>query len=141
MIAVELGLDGNSRASYLAGMKFDHLVLMASDMAVSAPWYDAVLTAIGFAKTREHVWVNEHGQAVDLRPAVRPEHGYVRGGVGMNHVGFAAPSREAVEAAAARLRDAGLEVPAIQRFDAARALFMKDPDGMRVEIAHEPLFD
>lgn len=122
-------------------MRFDHLVLMAGDLEASAPWYDAVLTAIGFAKTRDHVWVNEDGQAVDLRSASHPEHRYRRGGVGMNHVGFAAPSREAVEAVAARLRDAGLEVPAVQQFDEARALFMKDPDGMRIEIAHEPVSD
>jgi catechol 2,3-dioxygenase-like lactoylglutathione lyase family enzyme len=119
-------------------MKFDHVVISARDMEASVPWYDAVLSAIGFAKTRDHVWVNEHGQAVDVRPATVPEHVYVRGGAGVNHIAFAAPSREAVEATAGRLRQAGLQVPAIQHFDEARALFMKDPDGMRIEIAHEP---
>ena len=119
-------------------MKLDHVVMSVRDLDVSVPWYEAVLSAIGFAKTRDHVWVNEEGLAVDVRPATLPEHPYRRGGVGVNHIAFAAPSREAVEDVADRLRQAGLDVPAIQHFDEARALFMKDPDGMRIEIAHEP---
>jgi catechol 2,3-dioxygenase-like lactoylglutathione lyase family enzyme len=119
-------------------MKFDHVVISAGDLPASVRWYDAVLTAIGFAKTREHVWVNAQGEAVDVRAATAPDHAYVRGGAGVNHIGFAAPSREAVEAVAERLRQAGLDVPAIQSFDEARALFMKDPDGLRIEIGHEP---
>ena len=119
-------------------MKFDHVVVSVRALEASVPWYEAVLTAIGFTRTRDHVWVNEQGEAVDVRAASEPDHAYVRGGVGVNHLGFAAPSREAVEAVAERLRDAGLEVPAIQHFGEARALFMKDPDGMRIEIAHEP---
>ena len=118
-------------------MKFDHVVISAGDLEASVPWYDAVLTAIGFAKTREHVWVNAEGEAVDVRAAT-VDHGYLRGGAGVNHIGFAAPSREAVEDVAERLRRAGLDVPPIQSFDEARALFMKDPDGLRIEIGHEP---
>jgi catechol-2,3-dioxygenase len=119
-------------------MKFNHVVISAADLEASVPWYDTVLTAIGFAKTREHVWVNAEGEAVDVRAATEPEHGYVRGGPGVNHIGFGAPSREAVEDIAERLRQAGLDVPAIRSFDEARALFMKDPDGFRIEIGHEP---
>ncbi len=119
-------------------MKFDHLVLMASDLQASAPWYDAVLGAIGFSKTRDHVWVNEAGQAVDLRQAVHPEHEYLRGGVGMNHVGFSAPSREAIAEVGERVRAAGYEVPEVQSFGEARALFLKDRDGIRIEVGHEP---
>ena len=119
-------------------MKFDHVVISAGDLAASALWYAAVLGAIGFRRTRDHVWVNDHGEAVDVRAATAPDHGYVRGAPGVNHLGFAAPSRAAVEAVAATVAAAGFEVPAIQSFGEARALFLKDPDGLRIEVAHEP---
>ena len=115
-------------------MNFDHVVLAASDLSASLPWYDAVLTAIGFAKTREHVWVNEAGQAIELRQAVDAEYGYRRHAVGMNHIAFTAPSLEAIEAVAHKVRAAGFEVAAIQSFDQDRALFLKDPDGIRIEL-------
>ncbi len=116
-------------------MKFDHIVLLASDLDASLPWYAAVLGAIGFRKTREHVWLNEADQAIELKQAVDPEHEYRRHGVGMNHVAFTAASLEEIERVAAAVRDAGFEVAAIQSFDADCALFLKDPDGMRIEIA------
>jgi catechol-2,3-dioxygenase len=115
-------------------MNFDHVVLAASDLETSLPWYEAVLSAIGFARTREHVWVNDAGQAIELRQATDPGHGYRRHGVGMNHIAFTAPSLEAIEAVADNVRSAGFEVAAIQSFDHDRALFLKDPDGMRIEL-------
>jgi lactoylglutathione lyase len=115
-------------------MNFDHIVLAAFDLSASLPWYDAVLTAIGFSKTRDHVWVNDAGQAIELRQATDPAHGYRRHGVGMNHIAFTAPSLEAIEEVSDKVRAAGFEVAAIQSFDRDRALFLKDPDGMRIEL-------
>lgn len=115
-------------------MKFDHAILLASDLAASLPWYDAVLPAIGFGKSRDHVWVNAEGQALELRQAGEPGHGYRRHGPGLNHIAFVAPSLAAIEAVAAKVRDAGFEVADIQSFDSDRALFLKDPDGMRIEL-------
>jgi catechol 2,3-dioxygenase-like lactoylglutathione lyase family enzyme len=115
-------------------MNFDHVVLAASDLEASLPWYRTVLSAIGFAKTRDHVWVNEAGQALELRQAGEPEHGYRRLGVGMNHIAFTAPSLAAIEAVAAQVRATGFEVAEIQAFGRDRALFLKDPDGVRIEL-------
>ena len=37
-------------------MNFDHVVLLASDLEASLPWYAAVMAAIGFAKhARPHL--------------------------------------------------------------------------------------
>lgn len=47
-------------------MQLGHAVIMVSDLDASLPWYAAVLAALGFDKTRDHVWVNEAGQALDL---------------------------------------------------------------------------
>ncbi len=116
-------------------MNFDHVVLQASDLEASLPWYAAVMAAIGFSKTREHVWVNPAGQALELRQAGEAEPGYRRHGVGMNHIAFQAQSLEEIEAVGAAVRAAGFEVAEIQSFGTDRALFLKDRDGMRIEIA------
>ena len=115
-------------------MTFDHVVLMASDLDASLPWWEAVMTAIGFRKTRDHVWVNEADQAVDLKQADEPEPGYRRYGPGMNHIAFQAKSRAEVERVRAEVAAAGFEVPEIRGFGETVALFLKDPDGMRVEV-------
>jgi catechol 2,3-dioxygenase-like lactoylglutathione lyase family enzyme len=115
-------------------MKFDHVVLLASDLDASVAWYAVVLGAMGFRKTRDHVWLNEADQAIELRQATDLERGYRRHGVGMNHVAFTAASLAEIERVADAVRDAGFEVAAIQSFDVDRALFLKDRDGMRIEI-------
>ncbi len=115
-------------------MKFDHAVLLASDLAASLPWYATVMTASGFTKTRAHVWVNDAGHAIELRQSPEPEPGYRRQGVGLNHIAFTAPSLAAIEAVANYVRAAGFKVAAIQSFGTERALFLKDRDGMRIEL-------
>ena len=63
---------------------------------------------------------------------------YGRYAPGLNHFGLAAPSAEAVEALAAELAEAGIEAR-LQRFDPGiTALFVPDPDGLRVKISHYP---
>jgi len=116
-------------------MKLDHLVILASDLQASAAWYGAVLGALGFAKTRDHVWLHPDGWALDLRPATDAGRAYGRYAPGLNHTGFRADSVAAVEALMADLAAAGVEVPAIQDFGHEKAVFLRDPDGMRFEVA------
>ena len=116
-------------------MDFDHLVVAASDLDASPPWYQAVMTAIGFAKTRDHVWANGSNQALELRQAGEREQGYRRHGVGVNHIAFKADNVAAIERVAQAVRAAGFEVAEIQSFGEDRALFLMDGDGMRIEIA------
>ena len=115
-------------------MKFDHAVLLASDLEASLPWYATVMAAISFTKTRDHVWVNDADQAIELRQANEPDPGYRRQGVGLNHIAFTAASLAEIEAVAEKVRAAGFEVAAIQAFGTERALFLKDRDGMRIEL-------
>ena len=116
-------------------MKLDHIVLMLGDLQASLPYYETLLPLLGFAKARDHVWGNEEGVYLDFKQATEIGEGYRRGGVGLNHLGFTAPSLEAVEDIARRLAEAGFEVPAIQALGEVRALFMKDRDGIRFEIS------
>jgi len=115
-------------------MQFDHAVIMVCDLDASLPWYAAVLAALGFEKTRDHVWVNEAGQGLDLKQAEDIDTPYRRRGIGLNHFAVRADSHAALDEVAAKVAAAGFEVPAFQDFGPERALFLKDPDGMRIEV-------
>lgn len=102
------------------------------------PYYDALLPLLGFEKIRPHIWTDNDGfflQFAQSREGTAP---YERYGTGMNHIGFGAPSPEAVENVRLKMADAGFDVPEIQRMKGATALFMKDPDGIRFEVTHYP---
>lgn len=115
-------------------MQLDHIVLMLGDLDASSPYYEALLPLIGFTRSRDHVWGNAEGLYLELKQSPEPGEGYRRYGVGLNHLGFTAPSRAAVDAVAAAMKAAGFEVPATQSLGGAYALFMKDRDGIRFEI-------
>ena len=55
----------------------------------------------------------------------------------MHHLAVRAGSRAAVDEVARAMAAAGFEVPAAQELDGAYALFMKDRDGIRVEVTFE----
>ena len=67
---------------------------------------------------------------------------YDRYGVGVHHVAIAAPSREAVDERAAWLRRDGAEIesgPAEYDYIAGYyAVFLHDPDGIKLEVVHVP---
>jgi catechol 2,3-dioxygenase-like lactoylglutathione lyase family enzyme len=111
-----------------AALKVDHVTLLVRSLEASMPYYDALLPLLGFFKKRDHVWTDGRGfffqflQAHDGMPA------YQRYGIGMNHLGFAAPDVDTVH----RVRDT------MAAAGAATALFMKDPDGIRFEITNYP---
>lgn len=115
-------------------MPIDHMVLMASDIEHSARWYGDLFAALGYKKTRDHVWVAANGIAIDLRPAQDRSTPYKRFGPGLNHIGIVRDDRAAVNAIASAMTEAGHAVPDGQEFPEGYAIFFKDPDGMRVEI-------
>jgi catechol-2,3-dioxygenase len=115
-------------------MKLDHIVLLVGSLERSLPYYEILLPLIGFAKSRDHVWSSEDGVFIDFKEATEPGEGYRRYGIGLNHLGFTAPDKAAIEAVAEAMAAAGFEVPAMQRLGNSWALFMKDPDGMRFEL-------
>ena len=118
-------------------MHIDHAVLAVSDLAASLPWYEVLLPLLGFTKTRPHVWVNAQDFAVDVQQAKDPAHVYKREGVGLNHLAVRAESRAEVDEVARTMKAAGFEVPAAQELGDTYALFLKDRDGMRIEVSGE----
>ncbi len=99
-------------------MKLDHMVIYASDQTKSAAFYGAVLGALGFTKTRDWVWLNKDGFAIDLRKATS-DASYDRYGPGLNHLGFAAPSRETLQKVQDDLSASGMSLPDVQNISGA----------------------
>lgn len=115
-------------------MKLDHIVLYLSDLDRCLPFYDLLLPLLGFEKSRDHVFVNAEAIHFDLRQASEPERGYHRYAPGLNHLAFIADSREQIDETATAMAAAGFDVPAFQQFSDGEALFLRDFDGMRVEL-------
>lgn len=114
-------------------MKLDHVVILVRSLERSLPWYAAMLGAIGFEKTRDHVWWNGE-VAIDLKQAKPDTADYERYAPGLNHLGFTAPDRAAFDAVREAMAATGHEVPEAQQLGRELATFFKDPDGMRVEV-------
>jgi catechol 2,3-dioxygenase-like lactoylglutathione lyase family enzyme len=116
-------------------MKLDHIVLLVSDLPASVAYYGTLLPLLGFRKTADHVFGNSDEVYFDIRQAENVEHAYERYAPGLNHIGLTAPSRDAITQVQDNMKNAGYEVPDIQVFGKDIALFLKDPDGMRIELS------
>jgi glyoxylase I family protein len=129
----------------------DHLDLVVTDLERSLEFYNGLLEPLGF--TRNSEIVGERGErvvyiggaggaSVSLRQAQSDAHAtpYDRYTVGIHHLCFGAPSREAVDERAAWLRDRGAEIesePAEYDYTPGYyAVFFYDPDGIKLEIVH-----
>lgn len=101
-------------------------------------YYERLLPLLGFMKPKDHVWTDGDGFFFQFFQAEPGTTSYERHGAGMNHPGFGAGSPEQVQEIREATREAGFDVPEIQKLRGATALFMKDPDGIRFEITHYP---
>ncbi|MEL6188558.1 MAG: VOC family protein [Myxococcota bacterium] len=117
-------------------MRMDHISLAVRSMAASMPYYSTLLSLLGFREAHPGVWEDSEGFTFQFFEADANTPGYARYGAGLNHLGFRAPSEEAVKDVRDRMAEAGFPVPAIQDLDGAKALFMKDPDGIRFEVTY-----
>lgn len=115
-------------------MKIDHLVIQLADLEVGMQFYDRLMPILGFKKQRDHVFGNEQDIFIDFRAARDAEHCYQRHAPGLNHLGLVVPSCAELRALQQGLADHDLEVPEIQSFSDGKALFIKDPEGMRIEV-------
>jgi glyoxylase I family protein len=87
------------------------------------------------------VYLNLPGGAIGVRAAPTAA-GVDRYAPGLHHIAFDAPSREAVEAIAAWLREEGAEIdgePGERGYTPGYyAVFFFDPDGLKLEVVHQP---
>ena len=130
----------------------NHLDLTVSDLAVSVPFYDALLGQLGFERLEgapgdRPVW---HPKDAGLRLfgiglcEARPEQRgrpHDRFAPGLHHVAFHAASRADVDALHRFLQETGaaiLDPPADypQYGPVYYAVFFADPDGLKLEFVH-----
>lgn len=122
----------------MAPLPLDHLTILSTDPDASAAWYGALLPMLGFERTKPGIWHNASGLYLQFRKAAPDTRPYDRYGAGLNHLGFTAPDRAFVERLAGHMGNLGHEAR-LQRFgDGIVALFMPDPDGLRVEVSWYP---
>ena len=117
---------------------FDHVGIGVTDRGVSERFYAAVLSAVGIAQTYSGAEFAEWddfalAQAGEGRPVTR-----------RLHIGFAAPSRVAVDAfwragRDAGARDDGAPGPRPRYRDDYYGGFLLDPDGNSAEAVHHAL--
>ena len=118
-------------------------------MERSLPFYRGLLAHLGpvdegsIRGERDEVvvYLNLPGGAIGVREA-RTAAAFDRYATGLHHIAFDAPSREVVDAIAAWLRDEGAEIDgeAGERgyTPGYYAVFFFDPDGLKLEVVHQP---
>jgi len=116
----------------------DHLTILSRTPEAAATFYGFLLPRLGFAQKKPHIWANPAGLHIQFGKARDGTGAYGRYAPGLNHFGFCAPTPEAVEALAAELEAEGFPAR-LQRFEPGiTALFIPDPDGLRVEVSYYP---
>lgn len=111
----------------------DHIVIYAADTDSSGRFYEGLLGALGFEQRRAHVFARD-GLFFDIRPMLHASPPQERGRRGVDHIGFKATTREQVDAIDAGMKEAGFEGRLIEFDSGDYALFLPDPDGVRIEI-------
>lgn len=151
----ESSLEGESPPAALRA-SVDHIDLVVSDLERSLPFYRGLLGPLGWTAV---VSVSgERGEPVhhiggeppnrpmtiSLRQALSDAHPvpYDRYAVGLHHLAFSAPSRAAVDDRHRWLSDQGAAIESAPReYDYTPgyyAVFLYDPDGIKLEIVHKP---
>lgn len=128
----------------------DHLDLVVSDLDRSLAFYQELLEPLGYDQASEIVGEQDervvylHGQgvvAVSLRAATTPG-AHDRYRIGLHHLAFQAPSREAVDDRLRWVHEQGLEIendPKEYDYEPGYyAGFFLDPDGIKLEVVHVP---
>jgi glyoxylase I family protein len=135
--------------------KFSHVDLCVSSVERSLPFYRGLLGPLGWTgltevrgergETIHYITMRGRGvAALGLREAQpdRKATSYDRYAVGVHHICFDAPSREAVDERARWLREQAAEIesgPAEYDYTPGYyAVFFRDPDGIKLEILHRP---
>ena len=132
----------------------DHVDLVVSSLERSLPFYRGLLGPLGWIGAVEekgergepihYIWGPDMKGNLGLRerPAGAPQTPVDRYALGLHHLAFAAPSREAVDRAAEWARENGCEIdgePGERDYlPAYYATFFFDPDGIKLEVVHQP---
>ena len=133
-------------------MAVDHLDLVVSSLEESLAFYRELLEPLGYDRETEIVgergervvYLSDGETAVSLRER-QSGHGdgpYDRYAIGLHHLCFACPSRATVDERARWLDERGATIESGPReypySPGYYAVFFFDPDGLKLELAHQP---
>ncbi len=123
----------------------DHIYLAVRDLEVSRSWYDKVMRILGFRSGRFQIGGDPHASYYNrhfgfvLRPA-RSQAAHDSYASGLHHFCLRVDRAEDVDALARSLSEAGIDVtaPALypQYAPDYYAIFLDDPDGIRLEVTN-----
>lgn len=132
----------------------DHLDLVVSSLERGLAFYAGVLAPLGYVHQGEIagergervVYLSRHGGggSLSVRERQSDAHAtpYDRYAIGLHHIAFAASSRANVDKVAAWAREHDVEIESEpQEYDYTPgyyAVFLHDPDGLKLEIVHRP---
>lgn len=123
----------------------DHIYLAVSDLSRSEPFYDAVMTVLGFRRNEfalggeRHVQYYNRHFGIVIRPArTRVDHDPY--GPGLHHLCLRVDSVDELHAIAQALRAKGITVTGPSHHPEYapdyHAVFLTDPDGIRLEVTN-----
>lgn len=123
----------------------DHIYISVNDLGHSEPFYDTVMEILGFRKSRFAIDGDAHVQYYNrlfgdvLRPA-RHRVAHDAYAPGLHHLSFRVETAEDVRTLATRLQEAGIDAsePRLHPEYAPdyHATFLRDPDGIRLDITN-----
>jgi catechol 2,3-dioxygenase-like lactoylglutathione lyase family enzyme len=118
--------------------EMDHMVICANHLEKTLGFYSTVLGALGFTHKPKTIFSRD-GFTIQIKQASLGFKGRDNREVGVDHIGFKAPSRKYVERMMIAVENAGYKGGDFIDFDdGAFALFITDPDGFRIEITYYP---
>ncbi|MFI7524503.1 VOC family protein [Nocardia salmonicida] len=128
-------------------LTLDHLGITTADQAKSAPFYDAVLSLLGYSRgiTSESLctWTGPGPEILLWNAEGDDTSPHTHGRPGWQHGAFRVDDRALINAVHTTVLDGGWTVVHEPRTypdyaDDYYAVFIEDPDGIRWEIAHIP---
>ena len=123
-----------------------HVALTVRDLAVSVPWYEALLDAQPVLdedtdpNMHHTVYLLGNGTLIGLHqhetPA--PDETFSEFRIGLDHVAFGVANRQELETWASRLDELGIEHDAIKDASYGSGVSFRDPDNIPLEFFAPP---
>jgi catechol 2,3-dioxygenase len=116
-------------------LRISHAALVVRDFGTMLAFYTDVAGLDEVRAATDRAWAVLRGQAATHALTLLPE--TPTRPTGLHHMGFEMKDDRALDEALARARGAGIEPELVLEHPTKRAVFIKDPDGMRIEFAVE----
>lgn len=111
---------------------FSHVQLRVGDVARSRSWYETVLGMEAFVELPDTIALRN--RAARLVVVLSPAEGLDPTSSPLDHLAFAVPDGDALQAWADHLTSAGIEHPGVVLELGKPSLLLRDPDGNAVEL-------